>query len=358
MKKVLVLGATGAMGLPLVKILLEMGGIEVYATSRKKHESVGVKWIVGNGHELDFLDELLSATSFDAVVDFLNYSTESFRQRYERILDKTSQYIFLSSARVYAPIDNVIDEKSPRILDVCCNEEYLKGDSYDLAKARQEDILINSKYNNYTILRPSLTYNDRRLQLALYEMEEWLSRVMDGNSIVFPKEMCNITTTMTHGGDVALLISRLLFNEKAKGETFNINGGGHETWGRILEIYANALKKTAGIDVKVFNDCDAGEIARKLYRYYQYIYARGINRIFCNKKIESVTGKIDYTSIEDGLTHSIENLLKNKFHVQHPYVRTVAYLDRISNEWTHMRHFSGFRSKIYYFLYRTGMKKI
>ena len=350
MKKALILGATGVMGQPLVRLLSASGEWQVSATSRRARSDAAVRWIRGDGHDIAFLRELLSQTRYDCVADFLNYGTESFRERYELFLNNVGHYIFLSSARVYAPHDGLIDETSPRLLDVSRDADYLRTDPYELAKAREENLLNDSRAKNYTIIRPSLTYGSHRMQFTLFEMEEWLYRVLDGNSVIFPEDMAEIRTTMTRGEDVARLISRLALNEKAFGETFNINGGGSLTWGEILRVYVRAIQAERRTPVKVCAVADAGKLARELGRYSQYRYARGIHRTFSNQKIAAVVGEADCVPITEGLTQAVRQFLRSGDRPErYRDFRTVAKLDRIAGERTALRRFDSVKHKIAYF---------
>ena len=163
--KVLVLGGTGAMGQPLIK-QLSLQGDDVYVTSRRKYESKdNIHFIQGDAHDLQFIKQQLR-TEYDVIVDFMIYGTETFKERADLYLNATGQYMFLSSARVYAQSKEPIKEDSPRLLDVCKDKDYLRTDEYALAKARSEDILFNSEKNNWTIIRPYITYNIKRLQLG------------------------------------------------------------------------------------------------------------------------------------------------------------------------------------------------
>ena len=85
--RVLVLGGTGAMGKLLVKLLGKRGD-EVYVTSRKKRESNGnIRFIQGDAHDLFFMHQELSK-NYDAIVDFVIYSTEDFKKRLRIYLNK------------------------------------------------------------------------------------------------------------------------------------------------------------------------------------------------------------------------------------------------------------------------------
>lgn len=90
---------------------------------------------------MKFLQPLLQKEKWNAIVDFMIYSTNDFEERYNQLLDSTTQYVYISSARVYAPNDGLITEDSPRILDICKDQDYLATDEYALTKARLENIL-------------------------------------------------------------------------------------------------------------------------------------------------------------------------------------------------------------------------
>lgn len=244
---VLVLGGTGAMGTHLVKLLAGQGH-EVFVTSRKRkaYEEENVHCIVGNAHDMDFLNDVLHE-NFDALVDFMSYKLAELEERLDRILDSVGQYIFLSSCRVYAESRTPITEHMPHLLDVCENKKFLATEEYALAKAREENLLFAAEKKNWTIIRPTITYNSRRLQLGCYELEEWLGRALRGKPVVFFDDLSDKLTSMTYGEDVAKGISYLLGNPQAMGETVNIASPESKTWAEILQIYTEALEKSSRV---------------------------------------------------------------------------------------------------------------
>lgn len=156
MPKVLILGGTGAMGKHLVNILFNQGADCFITTRSNRESSIRKNYIKGDAHDINFLQSLLQKEKWDAIVDFMIYTTNDFEERYNQLLDSTTQYVYISSARVYAQNDSLITEDSPRILDVCKDQDYLATDEYALTKARQEDILKKSGKRNWTIIRPIL----------------------------------------------------------------------------------------------------------------------------------------------------------------------------------------------------------
>lgn len=232
-QNILILGGTGAMGMSLVSILAADLNNEIVVTTRSRRDSAyeNVTYIKGNAMDNEFMNVLLRRMRWDAIVDFMSYDKKTFSLRYNNFLDSTRQYVFISSARVYAPSNGLLTENSPRLLDICTNADYMKTEEYALSKAMQEDLLYKSGNKNYTVVRPSLTYNNERLQFALYEKEGWLGRYLRGKQIVFPENMKNLKQTFSHGEDVAKAIAKLIGNEKAMGETTHIAGAKAISWG-------------------------------------------------------------------------------------------------------------------------------
>lgn len=106
--KVLIFGGTGAMGTPLVEFLANSGN-NVFITSRKARQSSGnIHYITGNAHDFEFVKKLVCEKRFDAIVDFMVYTTKEFKQRADMLLKATDHYLFLSSSRVYADSDSPI----------------------------------------------------------------------------------------------------------------------------------------------------------------------------------------------------------------------------------------------------------
>ena len=107
----------------------------------------------GDAQDDQFLEQLLEA-KWGVIVDFMVYDTAKFAHRAPKLLAGTNQYVFLSSARVYAGTCDSITEDSPRLLDEVADKDFLETSDYSLAKARQENILRDSGKRNWTIIRP------------------------------------------------------------------------------------------------------------------------------------------------------------------------------------------------------------
>ncbi|HML45399.1 MAG TPA: epimerase, partial [Clostridia bacterium] len=125
MKKALVLGGTGAMGVYLVPELAGMG-YEVHSVSIDDvaSDNRDIRQIKANAKDVDFLTQQLQG-KYDVIVDFMIYTPAEFQSRLDLLLGNTAHYFFLSSYRVYADKEIPTLETSPRLLDVAENAEYL-----------------------------------------------------------------------------------------------------------------------------------------------------------------------------------------------------------------------------------------
>lgn len=355
--KVLILGGTGAMGVPLMNILLEKG-LYITCTTRQHISSSrnNVKYIQGNAKDIDFLKHLLKKEYYDCIVDFMSYTTKEFNDRVECLLDSCGQYIFISSARVYAQNDDLITEDSPRLLDISQDKKYLLTDEYALAKARQENMLFLSKKINWTIIRPTITYSDIRLQLGILEKENWLYRVLHGRSIVFSKDIMNKVTTMTTATDVAQGIAAIIGKKETFGEVFHITSEKSFLWQDILNIYVKTIVKKTGIvpNVVITDRCVKLKDERS---YYQIVYSRYYNRRFDNTKIKKYVNVEMFEDPQIGLEKALTSFLEGNRHFSNIDWRTEAYNDKVACEHTPLSEING-SNKIWYLCWRYNLEMI
>ena len=103
MKKILVLGGTGAMGRYAVPELLRLGfAVDVVALDVLQMEHENLTSTVANAMDDEWLKSKITETRYDVVLDFMSYKLPQFKDRVDLFLENTDQYMFLSSCRVYA----------------------------------------------------------------------------------------------------------------------------------------------------------------------------------------------------------------------------------------------------------------
>ncbi len=351
--RILLLGGTGAMGMSLAPILLSRGD-NVFVTTRSYREDKdgkGIHYIQGNAHQPAFLKEVLKEP-YDAVVDFMIYGTEEFKERIDLLLSSTRQYVFLSSARVYAESNTPIREDSPRLLDACKDKEYLAQEEYALSKAREENLLCGSGRSNWTIIRPYITYNSNRLQLGVFEKEDWLYRALHGRSIVFQKDIAARMTTLTYGYDVAKAMACIIGNEGAYGESYHITCPETIRWDEALETYLDVIEEKTGNRPTVTYIRESERLAQLMGNTCQVKYDRLYDRVFDDGKIRLLTGEdIVYTSPREGLRRCLEELLDSG-EMKAVSWAVQGYMDRFAGERTPLKEIPDAKRRVKYLLCR------
>jgi len=298
--KILVIGGTGGQGRYLVPELLTKGyTVDVISLDEKTSDNPKLKFIQADAFNIDFLKEILK-NNYDAIVDFLDYATEKFKARYELFLKNTKHYIFLSSYRVYAD-DVTITEESPRLLDVSEDKEFLATDAYPLHKARCEDILRNSGYKNWSIVRPVMLYSEFMYKLVTLDSPLFIPRTLRGEKIVLPKEAMPIYAAFCWAGDVAKMYSGIILNPKAYGEAFTFGSGETATWEEVAKYYSEFIGvKYELVDKETYLKVmfDNANFAR-----WQLEYDRLLNRKIDNSKILEIAGlkQSDLMPLKEGL---------------------------------------------------------
>lgn len=347
--RILVLAGTGAMGEWLVDILASRGDSVTVTSRKKRDDKPGVEYVQMDAKDINVLSNLLKQ-GWDAVVDFLIYSTEDFKARLDDLLSYTNQYVFISSSRVYAKSDGPITEESPRLLDDIGDEEYLKTDEYALAKARSENALRESGHSNWTIIRPYITYSVNRLQLGTMEKEAWLGRALRGNKILFSRDVAAKTTTMTFGRDVARGISSLLGKDAALGRAFHITTPESHKWSEILDIYLDVIEEETGKRPEVAYVDSSLEWEKVFGGHYQLKCDRLYDRTFDSSAVAEVGGFSSYTPVREGISECLRAYIKSGSRTR---ANTMdALRDRLSGDKTSLREFAGPKRKLAYLAIR------
>ncbi len=314
-KKVLILGATGAMGRYLTPKCVAAGyEVDAVCLEDMVSDAPNLRYIKAeDARAPEFVDAIVK-NGYDAVVDFMIYNSISFRETFFKYCENTSQYIYTSSCRVYANEVTPIVESSPRLLDVTKDRDLLFSDDYCMHKARGEDALRASKYKNWTIIRPSTTYSAKRCQLLTLERSKPLKHFLSGEPVLLDEAARNIPASLTWGGDVAEMIFRLVFNDKAICDDFNVTSSESRTWEEIAGYYKDIFglnyEWVDGLTYQRFRNSKF-DPEKSLGAIWQMKYARLFDRVYDNTKMLNSTGlkQEDFLSLYEGLLHEKESIL-------------------------------------------------
>lgn len=315
MKKILVLGGTGAMGRYAVPELLRLGfAVDVVALDTLDLAHENLKCTVADAMDDAWLEKQITGTKYDVILDFMSYTLPQFKKRAGLLLDNTDQYMFLSSCRVYANEEVPVKETSPRLLDVSKDADYLKlyEREYSLFKAAEEDVLTQSGKRNWTIILPATTYSTGRAQLVTLEAGTFVYRAMTGKPVAIPIQAKDKPATMSWAGDVGVMIARLAGKEEALGEKFIAATAEYNTWGEIAEIYRELIGlEYEWVDKEVYLQIMSKDQTNiSPFVRYQLEYARMFDRITDNSKILRVTGmkQEELMSFYDGMKMELAKL--------------------------------------------------
>jgi len=312
MKKVLVLGATGAMGRYLVPELVDMGyvvtGVSLDDVTPSREN---VTYIKGDAFDKELLKTLLDE-GFDGIVNFMDYGKHPFSEYYELFLKNTKHYIFLSSCRIYDDKEQPIKETSPRLWDTSEDEVLKASNDYCIQKAQNEDLLMASPYDNWTIVRPATTFSTMRLQLVTLEFRFGIARALQGKKVILPIQAKDKPATLSWGGDVGKMLARILFKDEARREIYNVCSAESRTWGEIAEYYRDLI----GLEAVWVDKEDYLAILDPTNRNairWQLEYARLFRRVTDNSKILALTGmkQEELMPMYDGLKLEIGNIPKD-----------------------------------------------
>jgi len=310
-KKILILGATGAMATYLIPELLGNGyTIDGVTLENVESDNENLNYITHDAKDMEFLTEILK-NGYDAVVDFMVYNVlEDFKPYYKLFSENTEHYIFFSTYRVYAD-DSPLTENSRRLLDIDLPEDFVTEREYSIYKAEEEDYLQASDFKNFTIIRPAITYSKRRLQLITLEASVLAYRMIMGKTVVLPESAMDKQATMTWAGDVAKMLSAIILNPNAYGETYTVSTAEHMTWREIAEIY----KEVGGLEYITVDDDTyiqlvAGDGDWAKYARQQLTYDRCFDRIVDNSKILALMGakQKELMPIREGLKREFSQM--------------------------------------------------
>lgn len=324
------------MGAPLVEQLASLGHQVVVLVRHSHADRENIHYISGNGYDDEYMRTSILTTHYDAIVDFLWYNEATIKSRVADLFTACDQYVCLSSAAVYADSDNVQTEEYPRFIDVLPKSLVDGNHQYHLEKARVEDVMRKQERKNWTIIRPHVTFNNGHLPLLIWGDDTWLFRTLNGHAFTLPKNLMHKRTNYTCGTDVAKMIVRLLGNEKALGETFNVVSDRIVDSTELLSMYSSILDKF-GYPIKVVYEPNMERWCTAFPKSVDRIeYDRALNRTISNEKFKSLIGEVEYEPLEVSLERCVKDYIENWKHgiVPSLLVDRLIYNDRVTHDRT------------------------
>ncbi len=313
MKSVLLIAGGGTLGRYTAAELLRLGyRVDIICLEDNVSDNERLCYYKGYA-EFEYLKEFLKSRRYNGIVNFIHYEdVNTYKPVHKLLSENTEHLIFLSSYRVYADLEHPITETSPILYDTVQDEEFLKNETYAIPKSKAEWFIRNeSGTKNYTIVRPVISFSDRRLDIVTVSGRLVLELTKAGKEILLPKEAKNLTAGLDWAGNSGKLIANLLFKEEALGEEFTVSTAQNLTWGEVADIYTELSgAKFNWVD----NERYIEEYPWLKDNLWILKYDRLFDRKIDNSKILKVTGlkKEDFTSIRDGIKYELETIKKGE----------------------------------------------
>ncbi len=237
--KALLIGGTGNISLSVSRLLVEKGWELTLLNRGHRNELVpGAEMLVADINDSARVRAALAGRSFDVVVQFIAYRREEVLRDIGLFTGITGQYIFISTASAYQkpPRNYLIDESVP------LHNPYWQ---YSRDKANCEKLLTeayNKDFFPFTIVRPSHTYGESKLPLALHGAKgSWqaLDRMLRKKPVIIPGDGTSLWT-LTWAEDFARGLAGLMGNSRAIGQAVHITSDEALTWNQIHETVAAA----------------------------------------------------------------------------------------------------------------------
>ena len=303
-KRALLIAGGGTLGSYAAWELLRKGwAVDVILLEKRVSLSPSLRYITARVDD-GLLRKLFRENRYDTVIDFIHYpDPAAYRQRADLLLANTDQLIFLSSYRVYANEETPVKESSPLLLDVVTDRDFLENETYAVPKTKNERYLRSTGKNNYTIVRPLISFSHYRLDLICTGAPLLLRRQADGKPVLLPAEARYLTAGVGWAGNIGKMFAGLAGNEKALGGTFTLGTDENPTWDEVAGYYREIM----GIDtVWVDTDVYRKTLTDRFYLTYDRLYDRRID----NSRIREVTGlsREDFTGVREGILREVTYL--------------------------------------------------
>jgi nucleoside-diphosphate-sugar epimerase len=281
--RVLFIGGTGLISSACTQLAASRGIDLTLLTRGRRSAAVpeGVQTIHADIEDPDRPTLALTGRGFDVVVNWIAFTADRVERDIRLFSGRTDQYIFISSASAYQkpPTCYLITESTPLANPfwdysrnkIACEERLLRA-------YREEGFPV-------TIVRPSLTYGDTQIPLA---MNSWakpytvVDRMRRGQKVIVPGDGSSLWV-ITHNTDFAKGFTGLLGHAQAIGHAFHITTDEVMCWDQFYRLVATAAGVKDPKLVHIASDFIASRMPEKLG---SLIGDKAVSVVFDNSKIK------------------------------------------------------------------------
>jgi len=238
--RVLFIGGTGIISTACTQLAAQRG-IDLTLATRGRRAAplpAGVNTLTLDMDDAAGAAQALAGARFDVVVDWIAFTAAQIERDLTLFRGRIAQYVFISSASAYQKPSGhyLITESTP-----LANPYW----QYSRDKIACEDRLMQAYREEefpVSIVRPSLTYGDTQIALAVNSWAKShtaVDRMRHGKKVIVPGDGSSLWV-ITHNTDFAKGLVGLLGNPQAIGHAFHITSDEVMTWDQFYRIVGAA----------------------------------------------------------------------------------------------------------------------
>lgn len=247
--KVLFIGGTGVISMDAVTLALEKGHeVTVLTRGNSRMLPEGAVHLRADIRDNDAARAALNGKYFDVVVECVTFEPEDMRYKLKLLKGHYRQLIYISSAAVYnVPFGRLpLREREAAVGNPRWN--YGRGKAACEAELERDHLMGGCEY---TVIRPSETYNDYRFPGVLVADPHRggytiIARMRAGKPVLVHDDG-HALCPFLHSIDMARAIVGLFLNPKAFGKAIHITSDEAHSWREVTEMGAEAAGVRANI---------------------------------------------------------------------------------------------------------------
>lgn len=240
--KICIVGGTGNISQPIVKLLLEKGhDVTLFNRGQRTQAPEGVRVITGDRHNREDFERKMQAEKFDAAIDMISFTAEDAASSV-RAFRGVGWFVQTSTVCTYGiQYDYLpVDETHPLRPNTEYGRNKVAADHVYLEAYHREKFPI-------VIIKPSTTYGPVQGMLRQICWDfSWIDRVKKGKPVIICGDGFAIHQHL-HVDDIAHAFVGVIGKEHTIGQAYNAVSRGYYTW---LD-YHKLANKVLGNDVEL-----------------------------------------------------------------------------------------------------------
>ncbi len=240
--RVVIIGGTGNISLPMVKLLLQQGhDVTCYNRGKRGEVPDGAKVLIGDRNDYAAYEATMQREQFDAAIDMICFNRAQAESNL-RAFKGIKHFIQTSTVCTYG-----VDYDW---LPVTEDHPLRPFTKYGREKVEADNVYLDAYYREgfpVTIIKPSTTQGPQQGLLRQIAIDmSWIDRIRKGKPIVVCGDGKALHSFL-HVDDAAPAFAGVLGREKCIGQVYNMVNRGFTTW----EQYHQAAMRVIGREVEL-----------------------------------------------------------------------------------------------------------